>query len=227
MDLKKTLGVSLMVHFAAGLLFQVKIESGISVFRYESMRLSFLGAILDYQSVNVVPLGEIKSAKTVHSWYPHRVLAPSLASLPRENQSRGITAALNQNLADWRPSEELPPSLDVKDIHLAPSRFLLVKGNESPFFTIEGALKERGVLFKPDLLEYLNTQGEDIPDRIRMVFRFRVSKEGIVEQVDPILSSGNTELDLYGMRFLRQWKFIPDEVNQEGLFKIHFSKKTI
>lgn len=223
-DLKRAFGLSLAIHLAAGFLFQVRIESGISVFRHESTRLSFLGAILDHPSVNVVPLGEFKSVKTIRAWYPRDVLTPSPVVSPEEDRLPDVSAALGQKLPSLKPSED--PSVGAKNIvHSTPRQFLLVEKREIPFLTIEGPLEERGILFKPDLPEYLKSQRRDIPDRMNMVLRFRVSKEGIVEQVEPVRSSGNEELDLYGMRFLRQWKFIPSEVSQESLLKVHFTKE--
>jgi hypothetical protein len=64
-----------------------------------------------------------------------------------------------------------------------------------------------------------------MPDSLNMSFQLTVSKDGIVQQVAPILSSGKIELDLLGMSYIRQWRFAPQETKQSGLLKIHLSKK--
>ena len=42
-----------------------------------------------------------------------------------------------------------------------------------------------------------------------MEFKFLVSAQGDIKEIVPLVSSGNAEVDLLGIRYLKSWKFTP------------------
>lgn len=219
-DLRKTIIFSLLAHGMAVSLFHVKIESPQPVFSYQSCRVSFLGSILDDYSFKMVPLGEIKLEHPAKSWFPAKVLTPVPIDAERKN-SQEVPILSQPTLAEWNRDTEVsyqrpPPA--------AGSDFRVLKVPGPPFVALEGEIRERIVLSQPNIIEYFRNN-ENMPDSLNMSFQLTVSKDGIVQQSVPILSSGKIELDLLGMSYIRQWRFAPQETKQSGLLKIHLSKK--
>lgn len=201
-------------------LFQVKIESPQPIISYQSCHVSFLGTILDDYSFKIVPLGEIKLDHPAKSWFPEKVLTPSpIAAEQRSSQGAPILQRLT--LMEWNRDTEISYQ---RPLLTAGSDLHVLKVSGSPFVTLEGEIKERIVLFRPNAADYFRNN-ENMPDSLNMSFQFTVAKSGVVQRVEPILSSGKTELDSLGMIYVRQWKFVPGEVKQSGLLKIHLSKK--
>ncbi len=220
LDLRKTIGLSLLVHGMALFLFQVKIESLQPIISYQSYRVSFLGTILDDYSFKIVPVGEIKLEHRAKSWFPAKALTPDpIAAEQRTSQGAPILQQPTPMELSWNTevSYQKPLLTAGRDIHV-------LKVHESPFVVLEGEIKERIVLFQPNAGDYFKNN-ENLPDLINMSFRLTVAQNGIVQHVEPILSSGRTELDTLGMSYVRQWKFVPREVKQLGILKIHFSRK--
>ncbi len=201
-------------------LFQVKIESPQPVFSYQSCRVSFLGSILDDYSFKMVPLGEIKLEHPAKSWFPAKVLTPVPVAAEQRN-SQEIPILRQPTLTEWNRDTEVfyqrPPLAAGSDLRV-------LKIPESPFLALEGDIRGRIVLFQPNIVEYFKNN-ENMPDSLNMSFQLTVSKDGIVQQVAPILSSGKMELDLLGMSYIRRWRFAPQETKQSGLLKIHLSRK--
>ena len=92
---------------------------------------------------------------------------------------------------------------------------------------ISGPLAERKVFYRP--------LKPAVPVRINgsapfnMEFRFFVSAQGEVGEVVPVISSGNVEVDLLGIRYLKGWKFTPVAANKAegewGRIKIILTKE--
>lgn len=80
---------------------------------------------------------------------------------------------------------------------------------------IEGPARNRAVLFKPQfsLVSKLSYGDEE---NLMTKLRFTLSKEGNVELVEPVVSSGYPRIDLECIKYIKQWKFSPKaEVGQE------------
>lgn len=220
LDLRKTVIFSLLAHGMAVFLFQVRIESPQPIFSYQSCRVSFLGSILDDYSFKMVPLGEVKLEHPAKSWFPAKVLTP-VPIAPEQRNSEEVPILRQPALAEWDRDTEVSyqrPSL------AAGSDLRVLKVPGSPFLSLEGEIRERIVLSQPNIVEYFKNN-ENMPDSFNMSFQLTVSKDGVVQQVAPILSSGKMELDLLGMSYVRRWRFAPQETKQSGLLKIHLSKK--
>lgn len=231
LDLKKTTGLSFLAHLAMFLIFQVRVEFSYQRVLRQPYRISFLGAILDDGAFRVVSLGGIKSERTAKIWVPMKSLTPlSIDSEQRNSLPENILNVANPGLFEWKSME----NIHGKRVYVSSrdSELVFMDRLDSSFITLEGDVKKRAVLWRPRLLEYLESNGRLLP-YFNMSFRFHVSIEGIVDYAEPILSSGEPELDVLGMSYLRQWRFISghsrvtklENSSQWGVLKIHFSKK--
>lgn len=220
LDLRKTVVFSLLAHGMVVFLFQVKIESPRPVFSYQSCRVSFLGSILDDYSFKIVPLGEIKLEHPAKSWFPAKVLTPSPIAAEQRN-SQAAPSLQWLTLMEWNRDAEISYQ---RPSPAAGSDLRVLEVPEPPFVTLEGEIRERIVLSQPNIVEYFKNN-ENTPDSLNMSFQLTIAKNGVVQQVEPVLSSGRTELDSLGMVYVRQWKFVPGEVKQSGLLKIRLSRK--
>jgi len=220
LELRKTVIFSLLAHGMAVFLFQVKIESHQPVFSYQSCRVSFLGSILDDYSFKMVPLGEIKLEHPAKSWFPAKVLTP-VPIAPEQRSSQEAPILQRLTLIEWDRETEVSYQ---RPLLTTGSDLRVLKVPGSPFVTLEGEIKERIVLFRPEAADYFRNN-ENMPDSLNMSFQLTVAKDGIIQQVTPILSSGKTELDSLGMVYVRQWKFVSWETKQTGLLTIRLSRK--
>lgn len=218
---KKVIGFSLLTHFVIFFLFKVQLQSPLSFSSYQLCRISFLGSILDESSLQVVPLEESKVKEAARFWFPQRFLNPD----PLVSE-RKFTQAIPDFLADQLlQSYRNEVTFSQRSSSLTNSNFLLLKTEESPWVTLEGEIRNRAVLYQPKFSDSLKGIDE-LPEIVSMTLRFRVSKEGIVGQIQPVLSSGYTEVDVWGIRYLRQWRFV-EGAEQEGSLRIHFSKRLL
>ena len=74
--------------------------------------------------------------------------------------------------------------------------------------SIEGPAQNREIIFKPESLTIPRGLYSDAEDYV-IKLKFFVSNNGIVRDIEPVVSSGYPELDLEGIRFLKAWRFSP------------------
>jgi len=73
---------------------------------------------------------------------------------------------------------------------------------------IEGPVKSRDLIFKPET-PYLPRNRYANDENYVIKFKFNISESGNVVQIEPVLSSGNAEVDILYSSYLRKWKFAP------------------
>jgi len=73
---------------------------------------------------------------------------------------------------------------------------------------VEGPAAEREIIFRPGILTVpLGLYGE--AEEYAVKLRFAISDNGLVCDVEPVISSGYLEIDLSATRFLKKWRFSP------------------
>ncbi|MBU1061680.1 MAG: energy transducer TonB [Candidatus Omnitrophica bacterium] len=121
--------------------------------------------------------------------------------------------------------------------------FMLSKGQEKPFplkmyyvdkkrsridfkeAVVTGEARHRGLLYRPAVSE-----GVVLPFYFGFDYsvsvRFKISRHGIVERPECIVSSGSSEIDEIAIRNIREWQFVPHGDGlvgeQEGVVHIDF-----
>ncbi len=79
---------------------------------------------------------------------------------------------------------------------------------------MEGPARSRAVLFKPQF-PYLSRFSYGDEKNLMSRLKFTLSKEGNVELVEPVLSSGYPRIDSECIKYIKQWKFSPKAGGQE------------
>lgn len=72
---------------------------------------------------------------------------------------------------------------------------------------ISGPVAKREVIYKPRKPKLPSWIATMVPFMLEL--EFSVSTQGDVNEVVPVVSSGNPEVDLLGVRYLKSWKFAP------------------
>ena len=72
---------------------------------------------------------------------------------------------------------------------------------------ISGPVAAREVIFKPSKPELPSWITAGVPFTLEL--EFSVSTQGEIKKIVPVVSSGNPEVDLLGIRYLKGWKFAP------------------
>ena len=97
---------------------------------------------------------------------------------------------------------------------------------EEPFFKgsgeISGTVADREIMYKPARPEL--PTWTDVKPPFTLELEFVVSAQGEVKEVVPFISSGNPEIDLMGIRYLKSWRFAPltKHLNREEEGRIKF-----
>ncbi len=80
---------------------------------------------------------------------------------------------------------------------------------------IEGPLKKRVLLFKPDMPTVKKPHYLDIPIFITKL-KLLVNRNGNVKEVELVSSSGDSFIDLQCVNHIREWKFAPARISREA-----------
>ncbi len=124
------------------------------------------------------------------------------------------------------------PFREVKDLPVAVRNIKKVSRGESRAKDtgISGPLAAREVFYRPAKPIVPGWINSNTPFSLEL--KFFVTAQGDVKEVIPVVSSGNAEIDLLGIRYLKEWKFVPiaergslSEKDEWGRAKIVFSKE--
>jgi TonB family protein len=105
---------------------------------------------------------------------------------------------------------------------------LKVKDKLSITESMQGEFK-RTVLIKPELPAYPDW-AKKLGNYFEMELKFLILPDGTVATVEKTRSAGYPELDEIGIRYIRQWKFMPlpesaEQVDQWAVIKLVFNLK--
>ncbi|MGB2705546.1 MAG: TonB family protein [Candidatus Omnitrophota bacterium] len=80
---------------------------------------------------------------------------------------------------------------------------------------VEGPAAERGIIFKPNFPAVpRGLYGDNEEYAVKL--KFFVSDNGLVYDVEPVLSSGFPEIDMEATKFLKRWRFSPSGAAKEA-----------
>ena len=171
--------------------------------------ISFVGAILKE------PDFEVQLSEPSFSRRPEEVIEPFLERSGRlfstPVTTPGFWSASMVNVASVEGALPLSEGVFLRQKSsplFSPEYFELPQEKET--FRLEGPARERPLYYRPErpqLPRWID------PKEIRtdLQFRFWISREGRVESIEKLISSGDPTVDLIGMRYLRRWQFGPRE----------------
>ena len=185
--------------------------------------ISFLGPILEKTALEIILANKPVAVNMNYQRdlrYRHSVTRNN-DFISSDNTRRAINAHAEENIdralnGGFRTNKEVP-KISTKKKASTP-RFTSLNG-------MQGAVSGREVIYrpkKPRLPVWIEATSP-----FKMELEFIVSRQGEVKKVTPIVSSGNVEVDLLGMRYLKGWRFVPlpQASNEEtGRIKFIFEK---
>jgi len=80
--------------------------------------------------------------------------------------------------------------------------------------SIEGPAKRREIMYKPDKPSVLRGLYDDSNEYL-VKLKFFLSEDGLVRDVEPVISSGYPDIDLEGIKFLKRWRFSPSSQEED------------
>lgn len=172
--------------------------------------VDFLGPILektafDLMVEEVTPQAETRYVKTslfLNDIYlkPKGPERKVLKEFTPESMRDRFTFSLREFIKD---TKEIPLYF-AEDIRVA---YEETDNKKSPAF-IEGPAGKREIIFKPASLTVPRSLYGGREEYI-VKLKFFMSNDGVVHDIEPIVSSGYPEIDLKAIRFLRKWRFSP------------------
>jgi len=192
--------------------------------------ISFLGPILEETifkkepKINlpssISPLqarGLVKDNLNLQSWLLKRSIVRRIVQI--RDRDKGIPQRVSDGL-----NKRMPPST-----YQSAFRPKTVKSKPFPEIgQVKGPVEERRVFYQPSL--------PVLPDwlrqerlRLNIEIKFWLSKEGLVEYAEPLISCGYPEIDLLMVTYLNKWRFQPlaaeeldNQQDQWGIVRLSF-----
>lgn len=219
----KGLGISLLIHIIVFFLFQIEITSD-QLSSKNLAQVTFIGAILpSLTSAQVVKTKFLKFPQGLH----RKKIEFKQTRLPKplvekEVLNSDIPAKPNIGLDAVEPLDiitkfsfsvptKVPLEIEEKEIDLVDSGSSMWQGD----------LSERGLMYKPKVLELkdliLLYSNYSIP-----VLKIEVLPGGRVQNVTILKTSGNFIIDIALKNYIRKWIFEPISVNRKEEGRIIF-----
>jgi TonB family protein len=216
-NLNMAILVSFFWHFVFMLSFSPVLLS--PQFKKNSTTISFLGSILE-QAVTV----QDKNFRLSGFSRSHKIertggdVSEKLILMPPEKMSREVSPRQDKEKIAFAENKGETP--DIGSLNKDKKKSVL--GFEN--INVSGSARNRKLLYKPEwekvpvFSSYLNS---DYSVRIR----FKISKHGVVENPECVLSSGFSEIDERAIRYIRKWQYVSqDKGEDEGTVHIDFSR---
>ncbi len=185
----------------------VNIVSLPGKFRFgELTSISFLGPILEKTALDIMMANRPVAVRT--NYEGGAAIRPEIRTerndtlLTRERMKQDIAKRSEKNMGKavgvyFQETKEVPAL--ARSLN-RPKRPAAIKEGE-----ISWPAASREVFYKPDKPNVPESVSSNMP--FNMEFNFLVSAQGDVKEVVPVISSGNAEVDLLGIRYLKSWKF--------------------
>lgn len=228
--------ISVLIHLFSIYFFKIYVRPP-EINKGASSSISFLGSILEEGPIRAGKAsGEIFSDAEIsrkRSLELSEAFAAENADIT--NEEKPVSAADFDMLKEIEAQAASEEITGAKQMPQRTSDVIEVLYKEYPS-QIEGPVRFREVVYKPELPSYLRWDeelGVDL-DRLGESFvielKFRVSAEGKVEFVERISSSGHPTVDLVGIRYLKGWRFAPiasggSKDEQWGIVTLNFGLK--
>jgi len=198
--------VSLAWHLFCMSFFKIVVLPG----RYHTRdltKVSFLGPILEKTALEIMLVGKPTAVSTSYHHnlkYGHRTVTPQVKndSLEVEPENPGMSTEPDSNF-DFLKRGVLE---SVKEV----PRMAMGREEDGALSACAGEdpdTGEREIIYKgekPKLPSWI-----DSSSAFYMELEFVVNEQGDVQEIAPKISSGNPEVDLIGIRYLKSWRFAP------------------
>ena len=202
-----------IIAFSFSLVWHLLWMSSVSIVVPENLKLvgtsgiSFLGPILDKTAFDMIMEDRPDFIDTTYRLPSLFLDSLMLLELPSgdEEFDRGIISVPNKEKA-YVSLRDLMGEVKKTPTYLR-EPFSSVPRKMTPS-GLEGPVSARAVLFKPELPKL--PQMFDVRDRqFSIKLKFYVLPDGKVESAEPVLSSGYPDIDLQGIRYIKNWQFEP------------------
>lgn len=193
--------------------------------------ISFLGPILDKNMFDMLMADKPVLINTKYKIDPLPIKELIKRDVPKVKRK-----APNQSLYTYSTENvklKLPVTdRDRKRVPLLSELRIRVKVSSmplsgSPGVSISGPASERALIYKPDkpILSF-NIDTEKIKS-YTLKLKFTLMNDGSVTRVEPVLSSGNPDVDLLGINYLQRWRFepLPEEKQTWGIAELVFTEE--
>ncbi|MFH1783197.1 MAG: TonB family protein [Candidatus Omnitrophota bacterium] len=216
-ELKISLIISFSFHLI-GMLAVVPVLTPERVRTY-STEISFLGSILERVSIaqSRYPILDIKEIGLGADKRSIEFSKPEALGKVKEELGKEEALRLQDTREDFIVSMHYKKEKD---------RFRI----KFDGLIIKGEAKNRLLLYKPDISGRafnLSTFDRDYHVNIR----FKISRHGLVEQPECMISSGSSYIDRFAIQYVRKWQFVPLHENsdafQEGVVRLSFTNGAI
>ncbi|NQT46624.1 MAG: energy transducer TonB [Candidatus Omnitrophica bacterium] len=201
------------------------LPEGIDISNFS--KVSFLGPILEETIFDMMLKNEGTRTEAIYSTTPAASRFIDLdvkPEMPKYEFSKQTTATgqradtFRGSLRNILSGQKKIPRYSLREV--VPVR------HQKESFALEGSVHDRGIFYKPGFPSI--KRRIDIQDAsFNMELKFVVSPKGRVERVEPVVSSGYTDVDLVGMRYMRRWLFVSlrkdqDQAYQWGKIRLNF-----
>jgi len=189
--------------------------------------VSFLGPILEETALEIMLVNKPVAIMTKYRHalkYTHAIAERRESPLSKDrgdevniHEAAATEDRMRSALAmSIRTAKETPGVIRKRGRRYAPVK---------PSGSISGSLAGREVIFRPKQPELPSWIDASSPYVLE--FELSVSAQGEVSEVVPVVSSGNPEVDLLGIRYMKGWKFVPlahgTGAGQNGRIKLVFA----
>ncbi|MBU0759998.1 MAG: energy transducer TonB [Candidatus Omnitrophica bacterium] len=211
------LNIAILVSASCHLVFMLMVTPVFisQDFKKNNTAIAFLGAILE--KIVVVP----DRASFIHKL--KRVNYEEVDPVRTSLAAPEISGKVSGGEAD---KDDFAPSMDKGVAASTHSR-----EKNRPLFSVkknilEGEAKNRLVLYRPDLARQPVFRS-DFNSDYTVGVKFIITKDGLVQNPECVLSSGSFVVDQAAIRYIRRWQFCPyyDErgAGQEALIHLNFN----
>lgn len=179
----------------------------------EFVPIAFLGPILEKRALDIMIAGKPSASATnyksdlkdVSEVRDVKNEAFRISDAVRDDISKRAEKKMNAALSmPFREAKDLPRPAAARSAKKMPPE---PAGSGAKGMGISGPLADREVFYKPakpTVPEWVSSSAS-----YSMELKFFVTAQGDVKEVIPVVSSGNAEIDLLGIRYLKEWRFTP------------------
>ncbi|MBN1872397.1 MAG: energy transducer TonB [Candidatus Omnitrophica bacterium] len=185
--------------------------------------VSFLGPILEKTALEIMLVNKPVAVSTSYHHdlkYSHHIDSERDSNVNGTALGFGLEPPKVDDKLDNIEGALLQSAKEIPRIHIKPSRH----EDGHAIDGIEGIDKGRELIYKPDKpkLPRWITSGKGFS----VVLEFVVTPQGDVSRVVPVISSGDPDVDLLAIRYLKSWKFSPANGRHDqetGTIKMFFA----
>lgn len=178
--------------------------------------VSFLGPILEKTAFDIMAEGGIPHSETVYTSSSTlvtnaylRVAGPA-RRVKKEVMPENVLDRFFVVLRGYFSNKKEVPSYVAESAEMRYSK----KRKTKAISFIDGPAKQRELISKPEPASV--PRGVYSNEKAHIVkLKFFVSKDGIVRDIEPVVSSGYPEIDLLAVKSLKKWRFSPTNVKQK------------